>query len=257
MGFNDKGTLSSYYGSEYLDPDSIDSNICQLQKQYINDMAALCATRLQQCSSVADLGGGTGYFTRLMLQQMQKKPDSVYAVDPYLAKDGVIENGIQFIGEDAVVYLEKLDRPVEGFLMKEMLHHIENQELLFQNLTRIFKENGGAGRALIVTRPDNPHLVWWPKIAQAFRDSCVDIEHSKTLAEEAGLTWTQTLHDFPLQFTIDEWSELLRNRFWSIFKEFSDEELEEGIEYMRKENADKSVLQFPDRYWLIDITLTK
>ena len=60
---------------------------------------------------------------------------------------------------------------------------------------------------------------------------------------------------FPLQFNIDEWSKLLRSRFWSIFKDFSDEELEDGIEYMRKQNADKSVLHFPDRYWLIDITL--
>lgn len=255
MGFDDKETLSSYYGSDYLDPVEIDSNICTLQKQYIHDMAKLCAQHLSKCSSVADLGGGTGYFTRLMLQHMQKKPDYVSCVDPYLTKDEMENDGIDFIKEDAVEYLKQLDRPVEGFLLKEMLHHIENQELLFHNLARILKENDDGGRVLIVTRPDNPHLVWWPQIAQVFKESCVDIEHSRQLAEKAGLTWTQTLHDFPLQFTKDEWSQLLRNRFWSIFKEFSDDELEEGIEYMRKQNEDKTVLYFPDRYWLIDITL--
>ncbi len=257
-GFHEKQTLSTYYGSDYLDAEKIDDNICQLQKQYIHKMADICATHLQSCSSIADLGGGTGYFTRLMLQQMQPPPERCACVDPYLAKDDETEGGIHFLKLDAVDYLEKLDtknKEVDGFLLKEMLHHIPDQSRLFQNLARIFQQNGGGGRALIVTRPDNPHLLWFPRIAQVFKDSCVDIDSAKQLAEKAGLNWKQTLHDFPLEFTIDEWSELLRGRFWSIFKEFSEEELEEGIEYMRKQNADKSVLHFPDRYWLIDITL--
>jgi len=254
MGFHEKQTLSSYYGSDYLDAETIDDNICQLQKQYIHNMADLCASHLQSCFSIADLGGGTGYFTQLMLQHMQQPPDYVSCVDPYLAKDDELESGIHFLKIDAIEYLEQLDRNVDGFLLKEMLHHIPDQYRLFQNLAEIFKRNNG-GRALIVTRPDNPHLIWFPRIAQVFKESCVDIEHARQLAEKAGLRWSQTLHDFPLQFTVDEWSELLRSRFWSIFKEFSDEELEEGIEYMRKQNADESVLHFPDRYWLIDITL--
>jgi len=258
-GFHEKQTLSTYYGSDYLDAEKIDDNICQLQKQYIHKMADLCATHLQSCSSIADLGGGTGYFTRLMLQQMQPPPERCACVDPYLAKDDEKEGGIHFLKLDAVEYLKKLDpknKVVDGFLLKEMLHHIPDQSRLFSNLARIFQQNGGGGgRALIVTRPDNPHLLWFPRIAQVFKDSCVDIDSAKQLAEQAGLNWKQTLHDFPLEFTIDEWSALLRGRFWSIFKEFSEEELEEGIEYMRKENADKSVLHFPDRYWLIDITL--
>lgn len=254
MGFHEKQILSSYYGSDYLDAEAIDNNICQLQRQYIHNMAFLCACHLQSCSSIADLGGGTGYFTRLMLQHTQQPQDYVACVDPYLAKDDEVESGIHFLKIDAIEYLEQLDRKVDGFLLKEMLHHIPDQYRLFQNLAKLFKQNGG-GRALIVTRPDNPHLIWFPRIAQVFKESCVDIEHARELAEKAGLNWSQTLHDFPLQFTVDEWSDLLRSRFWSIFKEFSDEELEEGIEFMREQSAEKSVLHFPDRYWLIDITL--
>ena len=254
MGFHEKQVLSTYYGSDYLDADKIDENICQLQKQYIHNMADLCAHHLQSCSSIADLGGGTGYFTRLMLQRMKLSPEYCACVDPYLAKDDVTEGGIHFLKEDAVDYVEQLDRKVDGFLLKEMLHHIPDQYRLFQSLADIFRKNGG-GRGLIVTRPDNPNLVWFPEIAKVFKDSCVDVESTKELAEKAGLKWTQTLHDFPMEFTLEEWSDLLRSRFWSIFKEFSDEELEEGIEQMKKENADKGVLNFPDRYWLIDITL--
>ena len=65
--------------------------------------------------------------------------------------------------------------------------------------------------------------------------------------DRAGLRTELTYDEFPLVFSLNRYTQMVRNRYMSLLASFDDAELEAGISEMRRTHPGPEV-RFPDRF---------
>ncbi|NJO14919.1 MAG: hypothetical protein HC877_03990 [Thioploca sp.] len=53
-------------------------------------------------------------------------------------------------------------------------------------------------------------------------------------------------YDYLVTISKQDWFEMIKNRFWSIFSHFNDEELQAGLMILEREYVHVDILQFVD-----------
>ena len=242
-----------------------------------------------------DVGGGTGNFTSMVIQGVDSM--NAVVIDPFLpattlssasssdvGKDDEEQYKLQFIKAAAEEFIphtndghtDNADKKVMPWwktdynciLLKEVVHHFDNKERvgIFTGLRNglkkkqeMGKEDNATPSLLIVTRPqiDIDYPIWpaAKEVWAANQPSADDIEVDLHSAGFKDIR--RDIKSYPCEIKLKTWLGMVRNRFWSTFSHFTNEELEVGCDIIAKEARpdEEEKVKFEER--LLFITAKK
>lgn len=201
--------------------------------------------RLREDDAFVDLGGGTGMYTRDILEQVRLRRPAL-VVDPFeemLAVAGRHPR-VRCVTADALSFSER-PGTYDKILMKEVVHHVDDKDRLFRNL---FERLSPGGILLLVHVPLD---IDYPLFAEALRRAA----HWHTKPEDlvarlgrAGFSVTRDAVDYRHAIPKAKYFEMVRGRYMSLLSSFDDDEIETGLEEMAETYADEEVLRFTDHF---------
>lgn len=244
-------SASSYESAYFYSPGEYTERLCQLVR---NGLGWKKTTNRR----LLDLGGGTGNFTKLILQASPGVDALV--VDPFLeGKQDKHDRQIEFVKGSAEAFKDEPDLwwrdSFDQVLMKEVVHHLKPKDRvdIFRGiLMDANRLDSGDPSILILTRPLDSGYPLWPEAKEVRAKHQPSVEEITTDLEKAGFpNVSYTMETCPCTIEFDEWLNMVERRCWSVFSYFSDEELEDGCEQLieqEKERIDEDGnIHFEDR----------
>jgi len=225
---------------------------------------------IRQNRVLLDVGGGTGNFTSMVIQGVDSM--NAVVVDPFLPattlsspsgsdvdKDDEQQKKLRFVKASAEEFIPHTDNDdnttdekvtwwetdYNYILLKEAVHHFDSKERvgIFTGLRQglkneeIGKDNNAPPSILIVTRPQiDIDYPMWPaakKVWAANQPSADDIEADLHSAGFKDIR--RDIKSYPCEIKLEIWLVMVRNRFWSTFSHFTNEEIEVGCDIIAKE----------------------
>jgi ubiquinone/menaquinone biosynthesis C-methylase UbiE len=198
---------------------------------------------------VADVGCGTGLFTRGLVEQA----GHVLCIDPspkmlqqLPAEDGYVP--LEASAEDLAAGRVRLPfDQLDAILVKEAIHHVEDSETV---LVRLGGMLAPGGRVLVVMLPSTIEYPLFAQALELFEERQPDPQDMATALERIGLDVQLSYESFPLSFSKERYLTMVRNRYMSLLTAFDDAELERGIDEIEARHPEDP-LEFPDRFTFV------
>jgi hypothetical protein len=222
---------------------------------------------------ILDIGGGTGNFARALVHNCPSRNFRVTVVEPFLeetkSNDLPMSDRIHFVKAPAEIFLSRSRDEdewrkigIQKVLIKETIHHIDEKVrvgILKGMYDELEASSGDDGittpSILIITRPqieiDYP---FWDAARKVWKENQPSLEQLQHELQLAGFVDIQfTIERYDSQITLQRWQEMVKNRFWSTFADFTDEELELGCEELARERPpdENGIIHFEDRLLFI------
>lgn len=208
--------------------------------------------RLTPEDVLADIGGGTGVYTRLLHDTVGLR--KAYCVEPArnMWREAAKLAGIESFCADAEGFMA-LGLDFTKVLLKEVVHHIPARPTLWRHLREKLPP---AGRILIVTRPQDTALPLFEQAKIVFRGK--QPHHAALIEELEAAGFAASLRTQPYVFQLDKetWFGMIRNRFMSDLAGFTDAEIEEGINEIGQRHPGNRI-EIPDTILYIAASLEK
>jgi hypothetical protein len=274
--------------------DSYDSAYFYEVGAYTENLRDLCRSRLQTgvawCSSVTevpnpssqrlhdrillDIGGGTGTFTRMLIQDTDCQ---AVVIDPFLEhqdNEGGRNDPVVFVRAPAEAFIEDPDHPIEPnndwrnnfhqLLLKEVAHHFSDRDRIpiFRGMYNgLVPTSGNMPSLLLITRPQHDiDYPLWDEAKAVWAMNQPSVEQFISELQAAGFVdVSYTVETYPCSILLERWQAMVQARFWSTFANFTDEQLMEACRTIAKSEQHRITadgnLHFEDR--LIFITASK
>jgi len=190
----------------------------------------LARLQLQPHHRIADIGGGTGRFVGL-LKDAAHLTEAPVCVDPSGAMlEAHDRKDVAFVKADARAYVEGVPpNSLDRVLLKEVVHHFDQEELVAV-CRGLHKALDGRGRVLVCTRPrDEVEYPFFAAARAVWQRQQPPAEDFVAAFETAGFACTVDVAAYPAVIDREVWLNMMRNRFWSTFADFSDSELDAGV----------------------------
>eukprot|EP00429_Kryptoperidinium_foliaceum_P064430 CAMPEP_0176069590 /NCGR_PEP_ID=MMETSP0120_2-20121206/34747_1 /TAXON_ID=160619 /ORGANISM="Kryptoperidinium foliaceum, Strain CCMP 1326" /LENGTH=307 /DNA_ID=CAMNT_0017403227 /DNA_START=91 /DNA_END=1014 /DNA_ORIENTATION=+ len=224
---------------------------------------------------ILDIGCGNGTFTRLLADGCGTASPA-YGFDPFLSPQtgdnfvslpslGAIEfaRTISDVAHDAAG-ATGTDKPVlfSKVLLKEVVHHINDDFGEFcQKIAEYFRTEGRSNpncQLLIATRLAEPKSYpFFESAKEAWRSHQMDAQvYVDSMKANGFTTVRQVVKGFRVEMPVQQWKQMVRNRFWSNFGDLSDQQIAQGLEEMGdfkefQKEGDPSTLVFYDNFVFI------
>jgi trans-aconitate methyltransferase len=195
---------------------------------YRNWMVTEIASRLDfdKKDVLVDMGGGTGLFSKLLIENTPLS--NIVCVEP--SRDMYLEatkiKNICTINEDCETYLQS-NGVFSKILFKEVVHHINDRRGAWINVYSLLPHGG---KLLIVTRPKNTTLPLFQKALEKFSQNQPSEEKLIAEFDTTGFQLSIETKSFDFVIAKKSWISMLRQRFMSDLQNFSDDEIESGIQ---------------------------
>ena len=277
-------SAESYEQAFFYEPGAYTEGLCALVRErlQLNSTAfkisedALNHERPRRRRVLLDIGGGTGNFTRMIVKDTNV---SAIVVDPFLEQSQCgngVEN-VQFVAERAEAFMatqKDASKEVHDnsdqhgdenwwkhnydcILLKEVAHHFADQDRkhifrgMWQGLRPLQKNESGTS-LLLITRPQHDiDYPLWDEARQVWAQNQPSLETFVAELQEAGFQDIHhTIETFPCSVSLQRWQSMVKQRFWSTFSHFSDEQLEEACERIAQNEQHRihdGVIEFEDR----------
>jgi len=174
-----------------------------------------------------DVGGGTGTFTNMIDKKFT--PSKVYCVEPEESMCNIAKKytNIETICSDTFYFINNLKYQYSKILFKEVIHHIQNRDKLWDNIYSTIDNNG---RILIYTRPRKIKFPLFEKAKQEFYKNQPAYDLIVSELKDNGFTVEVSIESFTFQLQKQEWHNMIKAKFMSDLSVFSDKELLKGVE---------------------------
>jgi hypothetical protein len=223
--------------------------------------------------TILDVGGGTGNFTKMIVEGTFCK---AVVVDPFLAEDSPHDeqgnNQLHFVRASAEVFQEpskEQDRwwrmGYNQVLLKEVIHHIDKADrvAVFRGIREGLEGLESLPSVLVITRPQREiDYPLWPEAKDVWAENQPSVEVLIREMKEAGfVTVESSIESYPCSIPLNRWQTMIKQRFWSTFSSFSDEELEAACklvgetERARARMDKEECLHFEDRLLFLTATI--
>jgi len=204
-------------------------------------------------SLVADVGGGTGSFSKKIFDIANLK-QSVLCVD---SSDAMLKIADSYEGVtteclDAQQFAEQSrikQQKFDGILLKEMIHHIPRNEIqkLYLDLGNCLTDHG---IILTVTRPNKAVYPLFQAAHKVWSEQQPLKEELLNYIEGAKLNVVCKSIFIDISLSKEQWFHMIRSRFWSTFSHFNDIELEDGIDELKIKLANQINVSFTEELLL-------
>jgi ubiquinone/menaquinone biosynthesis C-methylase UbiE len=206
----------------------------------------LARLRVEPGYRVLDVGCGTGLYAR----RLAEHAESVVCVDPSARMLEQLPDDPRLVAvrasaEDLVVGSPPLlVDPFEVILVKEAIHHVTDRGPVIGGLARLLAPGG---RLLVVMLPTRIDYPLFQAAHDRFRELQPDPQAIATAMVEAGLAVDLSYDEFPLVFPTERYLAMVRDRYMSLLSTFEDEEVDAGVEEIRRRYPGGRV-EFNDRF---------
>ena len=213
----------------------------------------LKALDLSESDRLADIGGGTGRFASLIYEKAKLR-QPVTCVDP---SSDMLSQAKEFEGVEAICCsgvkfaLKNDGSTYDRVLLKEVVHHLTEKDLetLFSCLLHKLSRRG---KIVICTRPHEVEYPFFQAAHDVWKRNQSPKEYYVSLLEKTEFRVTSvSVFEYPASVKINWWTDMIKNRFWSTFSEFSDKELLAGINEIYKQYGSSDSVNFLEKYVLI------
>lgn len=201
--------------------------------------------RLEEDDVLVDLGGGTGMYSKDILEQVKLR-HPVVVVDPFKEMLAAAEShpGLRCVAADALEFSE-LPETYDKVLMKEAVHHVDDKDRLFQNL---FARLPSGGILLLVHVPPDIQYPLFAKALERSRSWHADPDDLTERLRKAGFAVTRDFVDYRHRVPKAKYFEMVEGRYMSLLTSFKDDEIDDGLAEMSETYADRAVLEFVDHF---------
>lgn len=207
------------------------------------------ALALSSQDKLVDIGGGTGNFTAALAEHsgLRQKPLNVEPFEEMVKKSPPSLDTLQ-LDAHAFATDAKANHSYDRLLMKEVVHHIEADKL-GETFTGICSQLKPGGRVLIVTRPSKD--IEYPFFKAAYEVWQQDQAECSVYVDvllKAGFASVETrIKPYPCVIEKAQWFRMIKQRFWSTFSNFTEEELDAGIKELEEKYELQTHLEFTDK----------
>lgn len=210
-----------------------------------------CDLELKSEDILVDIGGGTGSFTRRLMEEFQIA--KAYCVEPSapMCNEAAKFENITALCMDAHAFMST-KTPFSKLLLKEVIHHIDERERFWQ---AVYTQLPDTGKLLIITRPQDIAFPLFASAKAAFSKNQPPYELFESQLKRCGFDVVTAKRSHTFTIPKEHWYEMLRHRFMSDLGSFSDEEIEAGINEIEASYATEESIDIIDR--LIFIIATK
>lgn len=207
---------------------------------------------LDQTSRILDIGCGRGNMTAAIAAHLSV----ITPIEGIDISDTIREARsdprLLFTQCDASRYLStRPDNRYDGILLKQVIHCFSaNARHLL--LDEVYRTLTPGGRAAILIMPPVPTLPLFPRASRIFADEQLDY---RDLVTEAATQFHTRHNTFCYDVTIpcEQYFDLLRERFMSVLRHLSDEEIEQGIHWLQQHGG-TGTFSFQDPLHLVTLT---
>lgn len=200
---------------------------------------------LRNDDRLLDLGGGTGIYTRAILELVGLQ-QPVTIVDPVAEMLAQVPSTlpVERVEMDALAY-SRMPGVFDKVLMKGAVEYVDDKAELFSNLhTKLSRH----GVLLVVNTPPSIDHPLFESARDRSRTWYVDSQLLLELLEEAGFEVELESLDYESAIPRYEYFQMIRERYLSLLASFTDEELEAGIAEIEDTLVDDHALEFTDRF---------
>jgi trans-aconitate methyltransferase len=195
---------------------------------------------------IADIGGGTGNFTQKLADALNFTPSQkILCIDPNsnMLEQAHVYPNIKCILSDAIAFSQELEYSYDYALMKEVIHHIPKQyyNTLFSGIYKQIRHN-----LLIITRPQNVEYPFFPQAHNIWKNNQPPSEDIISSLNNVGFIVEVKTYSFLIKINKYVWFNMIKNRFWSIFSLCTDDEINNGIQFLTLKYANSEYLTFYD-----------
>jgi len=209
------------------------------------------ALRLTRSDAIADIGCGTGLYTRHIADDV-RPTRPVLCVDPVSAMLDQLPRSpslqpLHASAEDLASGRVALPdpAPLDAMIIKESIHHMTDRRGTLDGLVRLLSRHG---RILVVMLPKAIHHPLFRAAHERFGELQPDPADIQEIVAAAGLRASVSQRTFHVAIERERYVRMLEARYMSVLGEFSDEELKEGIAQFRRSYRDTPVLRFEDHF---------
>ncbi|MCD2195395.1 class I SAM-dependent methyltransferase [Actinomycetospora endophytica] len=209
------------------------------------------ALRLTASDAIADIGCGTGLYTRRLYEDV-RPTRPILCVDPVRAMLDQIpaSPGLQPLlaeAEDLASGRVALPDggPLDAILLKESIHHMPDRRATFDGLAGLLS---GHGRVLIVMLPKSIQHPLFAEAHERFEQLQPDPTEIADMVAAAGLRSSVSYRTFHAAVERERYVHMLESRYMSVLGEFSEDELRAGIDQFRHSYRDTPLLRFDDHF---------
>jgi hypothetical protein len=222
-----------------------------------------------------DIGGGTGTFTRMLIEGTENCEAIV--IDPFLEQSSN-DNSIQFIKAPAEAFINitsinhqnsndtnndlLLPQQYHQILMKEVAHHFATQDRIpiFRGMYHGLiptSTNITIPSILLITRPQTDiDYPLWDAARDVWKQNQPSVDDFIQELHTAGFVNVQyTMESYPCSISLKRWQGMIQSRFWSTFANFTDEELNDACDVIATNEkyriTDDGIIHFEDRLLFI------
>lgn len=210
-----------------------------------------------------DIGGGTGNFTKTIIEGTQAK---AIVVDPFLNSSDENTNdsqSVQFVTASAEEFKESpgTNSWRNGYsqvLLKEVIHHIAatDRVSVLRGIRGGYSDAATKPAILIITRPQREiDYPLWKEARDVWAQNQPSLEELVNDLKEAGFQSIEhSVEAYQCQIPIARWKDMVKARFWSTFSSFSDQELEDACELIEETEKGRTIdgnIAFEDRLLFI------
>lgn len=232
-------TVAKSYNQSYFLKEGTDYQQWELEQV----QQAMC---LSPEDHVVDIGCGTGIFSSTLYTNAGLL-NPVLAVDPGRAMLDQAKNllGIKPFCADAMTFVQQADIRYNKILMKGMIHHVPTADLP-QLYSGVYQQLYPQGLLLTITRPTFIRYPFFQEALTVWAKYQPPAELFVEEQEKAGFSVSYQTHSYSLYLPKQQWFTMIRNRFWSTFSYFNDEELAAGIAELEEKYAGQDYFCFAD-----------
>lgn len=202
---------------------------------------------------IADVGSGTGLFLQSLLTYASPQTP-ILCLDPSEAMLAQLPDDDRLrpvcaSAEDVATGRVTLPYgELDAILMKEAIHHLEDIPGTMRGLA---SRLAPGGRILVITLP--PRLDY-PLFDAALARFAARQPEPRDIARAmagVGLSVEESMQEFEATVDPEHYRNLVANRWMSVLATFSDTELADGLEEMRRKHSGHTELRYLDRFAFI------
>jgi 2-polyprenyl-3-methyl-5-hydroxy-6-metoxy-1,4-benzoquinol methylase len=193
---------------------------------------------------IVDLGCGNGCFVNKFISHIQSMNniEECIGIDPYIEWLNVAHEQSNItkticINANDFSKMPSNEMNYSHLLMKEMIHHVDNNTLpnIFLG---IYEQLNNNGRVVIITRPTETNYPFFERIHHLWKLTQTPYENVVLCMKEVGFDVIVEIATLPVTVKKEEWISFIKNKTWSVFSMCSEQELNDGLYMLQTELED-------------------